>query len=310
MSSRPARRSSSSSSIVPWSIVSGVRSSWLAVETKARRAASWRRSSSCIRASARARSPTSSRRSSCGVCASGPSSVIRSAAARRRARRRSSVEESAMASSAATARPTTAATRKRLRTSATSDSTSESSRTATRTPTSRPARRAGDDHRVAVERRHRPRAGRDRLRASIACVKRGLKLAVVEEAGAACPSGRSGSSVVGAGRARGRRLVRERAHRLEERRVVVRQRASRLPRAGRSSRRSPDVVGHRVLDASRPSGRAGGPGAAAARRARRRRASRRSWRAGRAAAGSAGPPAAAPHLTAPGSGSPCRARSG
>ena len=99
-SSRPARRSSSSSSIVPWSIVSGVRSSCLAVETNARRAASWRRSSSCMRASARARSPTSSRRSSCGICASGPSSVIRSAAARRRASRRSSVEESAMASSA------------------------------------------------------------------------------------------------------------------------------------------------------------------------------------------------------------------
>ena len=44
------RRSSSSSSIVPWSIVSGVRSSCEAVETNERRAASWRRSSSCIRA--------------------------------------------------------------------------------------------------------------------------------------------------------------------------------------------------------------------------------------------------------------------
>ena len=82
----------------PLSIVSGVRSSCEAVETKARRAASWRRSSSCMRASARARSPTSSRRSSCGIAASGPSSLIRSAAARRRASRRSRVEESAMAS--------------------------------------------------------------------------------------------------------------------------------------------------------------------------------------------------------------------
>ena len=95
----PARMSSSSSSIVPWSIVSGVRSSCEAVETNARRAASWRRSSSCMRASARARSPTSSRRSSRGICASGPSSVIRSAAERRRPSRRSRVEESAIASS-------------------------------------------------------------------------------------------------------------------------------------------------------------------------------------------------------------------
>ena len=47
--------------------------------TNARRAPSWRRSSSCMRASARARSPTSSRRSSCGVGASGPSRVIRRA---------------------------------------------------------------------------------------------------------------------------------------------------------------------------------------------------------------------------------------
>ena len=99
----PPRMSSSSSSIVPWSIVSGVRSSCDAVETNARRAASWRRSSSCMRASARARSPTSSRRSSCGIAASGPSSLIRSAAARSRPSRRSSVEERAMASSAAIA---------------------------------------------------------------------------------------------------------------------------------------------------------------------------------------------------------------
>ena len=49
-SSRPSCRSSSSSSIVPWSIVSGVRSSCEAVATNARRADSWRRSSSCMRA--------------------------------------------------------------------------------------------------------------------------------------------------------------------------------------------------------------------------------------------------------------------
>ena len=65
--SPPSRRSSSSSSIVPWSIVSGVRSSCEAVETKARRAVSWRRSSSCIRPSARARSPTSSAPRSVGA---------------------------------------------------------------------------------------------------------------------------------------------------------------------------------------------------------------------------------------------------
>ena len=64
MSSCPSRRSSSSSSIVPWSIVSGVRSSCEAVATNERRADSWRRSSSCMRPNARARSPTSSRPSS------------------------------------------------------------------------------------------------------------------------------------------------------------------------------------------------------------------------------------------------------
>ena len=71
---RPSRRSSSSSSIVPWSIVSGVRSSCEAVETNERRAASWRRSSSCMRPSARARSPTSSRPAVASAAgASGPS---------------------------------------------------------------------------------------------------------------------------------------------------------------------------------------------------------------------------------------------
>ena len=64
--SPPSRRSSSSSSIVPWSIVSGVRSSCEAVATNERRAVSWRRSSSCMRPSARARSPTSSRPRSVG----------------------------------------------------------------------------------------------------------------------------------------------------------------------------------------------------------------------------------------------------
>ena len=72
-SSRPSRRSSSSSSIVPCSEVSGVRSSCEAVATNERRAASWRRSSRCMVASARARSPTSSRPSSRGVGASVPS---------------------------------------------------------------------------------------------------------------------------------------------------------------------------------------------------------------------------------------------
>ena len=87
-SRRPSRRSSSSSSIVPCSEVSGVRSSCEAVATNERRAASWRRSSRCIVASARARSPTSSRPSSRGVGASVPSSATRTAAARRRASRR------------------------------------------------------------------------------------------------------------------------------------------------------------------------------------------------------------------------------
>ena len=105
MSTRPSCRSSASSSIVPWSIVSGVRSSCEAVETNERRAASWRRSSSCIRASARARSPTSSRPVSLGAGASGPSAEIRSATARSRPSRRSSVFDSVMPSRTATSSP-------------------------------------------------------------------------------------------------------------------------------------------------------------------------------------------------------------
>ena len=65
---------------MPCSEVSGVRSSCEAVATNARRASSWRRSSRCIVANARARSPTSSRPSSRGVGASVPSSATRSAA--------------------------------------------------------------------------------------------------------------------------------------------------------------------------------------------------------------------------------------
>ena len=52
---------------MPWSIVSGVRSSCEAVATNARRADSWRRSSSCMPPSARARSPTSSWPASRGI---------------------------------------------------------------------------------------------------------------------------------------------------------------------------------------------------------------------------------------------------
>jgi hypothetical protein len=91
-----------------------------------------------MRASARARSPTSSRRSSCGIVASGPSSVMRSAAVRSRPRRRSSVEESAIASSAAIERPTTAAMRNRLRTWLTRSAASSSSRSATSVPANLP----------------------------------------------------------------------------------------------------------------------------------------------------------------------------
>ena len=131
----PSRRSSSSSSIVPWSIVSGVRSSCEAVATNERRAASWRRSSSCMRANARARSPTSSRPSSCWRRGVGtPSSLIRSAAVRRRPRRRSSVLESATASAIATSRPTAPAASSALRTCSTAVVTSVSRRSTTSTP--------------------------------------------------------------------------------------------------------------------------------------------------------------------------------
>ena len=119
---------------MPWSIVSGVRSSCEAVETKALRAASWRRSSSCIRPSARARSPTSSRPRSVGAGASGPSAVIRSAARRRRPSRRVSVLESASPSPIATASPTAAAVKSALRTSFTAVVTSVRLRSATSTP--------------------------------------------------------------------------------------------------------------------------------------------------------------------------------
>ena len=113
---RPSRRSSSSSSIVPCSEVSGVRSSCEAVATNERRAASWRRSSRCMVASARARSPTSSRPSSRGVGASVPSSATRTAAARRRARRRPMPVASRCRAARPRARPTAAAARKALRT--------------------------------------------------------------------------------------------------------------------------------------------------------------------------------------------------
>ena len=95
----------------PAGSVSGVRSSWEAVATNARRADSWRRSSRCIVARARARSPTSSRPSSRGVGASGPSAPPRTAAARRRARRRAVPVASAMPSRTATSSPTAAAAR-------------------------------------------------------------------------------------------------------------------------------------------------------------------------------------------------------
>ena len=134
MSTRPSRRSSSSSSIVPWSMVSGVRSSCEAVETNERRAASWRRSASCMLASVRARSPTSSRPSSRGDGASGPSAVIRSAAARSRASRRSSVPDSATASAIATSTPTPAPASSALRTCSAAATTSVRRRWATSTP--------------------------------------------------------------------------------------------------------------------------------------------------------------------------------
>ena len=119
---------------MPWSIVSGVRSSCEAVETNERRAASWRRSASCMRASARARSPTSSRTSSRGEGASGPSAVIRSAVARSRASRRSSVPDRVTASAIATSTPTPAPATSALRTCSAAAVTSVSRRWATSTP--------------------------------------------------------------------------------------------------------------------------------------------------------------------------------
>ena len=101
-----------------------MRSSCEAVATNARRASSWRRSSPCMAASVRARSPTSSRPVSVGGGASGPSAAIRTAAARRRARRRESVLDSAIPSTSATTSPMPAAAMNALRTWATAASTS------------------------------------------------------------------------------------------------------------------------------------------------------------------------------------------
>ena len=124
-----------------------MRSSCEAVATKERRAASWRRSSRCIVASARARSPTSSRPSSRGVGASVPSSATRTAAARSRARRRPMSVARTMPSRMATASPTAAAARNALRTCPTAVSTSLSCFCVTRTKSPEVGRLAGA-HRV------------------------------------------------------------------------------------------------------------------------------------------------------------------
>ena len=97
-----------------------MRSSWLAVATKARRASSWRTSACCIDASARARSPTSSAPSSRGGGgALTPSRASASAVRRNRPRRRDSPVDSAIPSSSATPSPMTAAVRNALRTTST-----------------------------------------------------------------------------------------------------------------------------------------------------------------------------------------------
>ena len=77
-------RSSWSSSSIPSSEVSGVRSSCEAVATNARRASSCWRSRCCIRASVRARSPTSSWARSTGISTAGPPWASSRAASRSR----------------------------------------------------------------------------------------------------------------------------------------------------------------------------------------------------------------------------------
>src|SRR3954468_3437252 len=119
-SSWPRSRSSVSSSRLPCSEVSGVRSSCDAVATNARRASSWRRSACCIEASARARSPTSSRPGCTGgTGALTPSRASASALRRRRPRRRDRPVDSTMPSSSATPSPNTAAVRNAERTTST-----------------------------------------------------------------------------------------------------------------------------------------------------------------------------------------------
>ena len=72
-SGSPLPRSSSSSSSIPSSEASGVRSSCDAVETNARRACSCCSRRCCICSNARARSPTSSRARTAGTSTGGPS---------------------------------------------------------------------------------------------------------------------------------------------------------------------------------------------------------------------------------------------
>ena len=88
---RPRARSSSSSSSIPWSEASGVRSSCDAVATKARRTPSCWRRRACIVANPRESSPTSSRALSLGTSTSRPSVARRRAASRSLRSRRSSV---------------------------------------------------------------------------------------------------------------------------------------------------------------------------------------------------------------------------
>jgi len=182
---------------VPWSIVSGVRSSCDAVETKARRAASWRRSSSCMRASARARSPTSSRPVSRGAGASGPSALIRSATARRRASRRSSVLDSITPSPTAASRPIAAAASSALRTCSTAAVTSVSRRWATSTPFAPPSTLVSGSATVTRSPATRTTVRCSRRASSAASVASGVaarKSESKKKSGTLLPSGSSAST--------------------------------------------------------------------------------------------------------------------
>ena len=114
----PSSRSSASSSRLPCSVASGVRSSCEATDRNSWRSASSRRSRRRMSSSARATSPTSSPTSSTAIGCSSPSSCRARASSRSRRMRRSTPPEASAASTPPVSSPMIAASGRALRTAA------------------------------------------------------------------------------------------------------------------------------------------------------------------------------------------------